>query len=61
MGGSVEAVGRPGAHDVAEEAELADVIRVVIAHDPNLPEDRVSWRVGDNRDQVGSGGLDDRL
>src|SRR5262245_28352500 len=42
----------PGAHDLAKDRELADVVRVVGAHDPDLPEDRVTGRVRDHREEI---------
>ncbi len=45
-------LGRPGPHHLAQDRELADVVRVVGAIDPRLAEDGVAGRVRDRRLEV---------
>ena len=42
--------GPPRPHDLAKGRELADVIRVVVADDAHLAQERVARRVGQDRD-----------
>ncbi len=43
---------RPGAHDLAEDRELAGVVGGVVCGDPNLACQRVAAGVGDRREEV---------
>ena len=52
-------VGRPGAGDLAQDRELADVIGVVVGHDPHLAQDGVPPVVRKRRLEVGRGVEDD--
>ena len=53
--------GPPRTHDLANDRELADVIRVVVADNPHLAQERVARRVGQDRIEVSGGVADDRL
>ena len=53
--------GPPRTHDLAKGRELADVIRVVVADDAHLAQERVARRVGQDRIEVSGGVAHDRL